>query len=231
MTALPRHSAPRVISPRSRACGGELLSEPAASTHGGGVLTVVRGRVPDLARDPADRGGRVPRRARPISHPDAGEFTGRLRTSLSHKALHQLTKLGGFAFPTRGLWTWLLHEPIIWAAGYSTRTGKLKLRHYRLLISLPQKQQGPKITLTMAPPRPPQLAASISNKRAMSLSGTERTSRVVRSLWGGKQTSPERDEIDANDPTATSTSILCRSSEAGFSPYQSTRLSHYDALS
>ena len=33
----------------------------------------------------------------------------------------------------------------------------------------------------------------------------------------------------ANDPKRTSASISCCSSEAGFSPYQSTRLSRYDA--
>ena len=34
----------------------------------------------------------------------------------------------------------------------------------------------------------------------------------------------------ANDPQRTSASISCCSSEAGFSPYQSTRLSRYDAV-
>ena len=35
----------------------------------------------------------------------------------------------------------------------------------------------------------------------------------------------------ANDPKRTSRSISCCSSEAGLGPYQSTRLSRYDALS
>ena len=37
--------------------------------------------------------------------------------------------------------------------------------------------------------------------------------------------------MSANDPKRTSASISCCSSEAGFSPYQSTRLSRYDASS
>ena len=36
---------------------------------------------------------------------------------------------------------------------------------------------------------------------------------------------------DALDPTRTSASISCCSSEAGFSLYQSTRLNRYDGLS
>ena len=37
--------------------------------------------------------------------------------------------------------------------------------------------------------------------------------------------------MSANDPKRTSASISCCSSEAGFGPYQSTRLSRYDAAS
>ena len=53
---------------------------------------------------------------------------------------------------------------------------------------------------------------------------------ALRQLLGADRTC--RDEgNDAIDPKATSASIACCSSEAGFSPYQSARLSRYDASS
>jgi hypothetical protein len=45
-----RPQRPKMISPRSWACGGELFIGARRERHGGGVLTVIRGCVLDLAR-------------------------------------------------------------------------------------------------------------------------------------------------------------------------------------
>ena len=50
-------------------------------------------------------------------------------------------------------------------------------------------------------------------------------------LSGLKQTSELAGSKSVYDPKRTSTSVSCCNSEAGFSPYQSTRLSRYDAVS
>ena len=50
------------------------------------------------------------------------------------------------------------------------------------------------------------------------------------SAFGGKADIANRAAMSAIDPKRTSASISCCSSEAGFSPYQSTRLSRYDAF-
>jgi hypothetical protein len=45
----------------------------------------------------------------------------------------------------------------------------------------------------------------------------------------GQKAALARDALVANDPQPTSASIACFSSEAGFSLYQFTHLSRYDA--
>ena len=51
------------------------------------------------------------------------------------------------------------------------------------------------------------------------------------SAFEGKADIADRAAMSPNDPKRTSASISCCGSEAGFSPYQSTRLSRYDAVS
>ena len=51
------------------------------------------------------------------------------------------------------------------------------------------------------------------------------------SAFGGIADIAAQGRDAAYDPKRTSASISCCSSEAGFSPYQSTRLSRYDAVS
>jgi hypothetical protein len=52
---------------------------------------------------------------------------------------------------------------------------------------------------------------------------------AVWTLTGVKRKWPRSGEVDAIDPQRTPASISCCSSETGFSLYQSTRLSRYDA--
>jgi hypothetical protein len=50
------------------------------------------------------------------------------------------------------------------------------------------------------------------------------------SVYGGQKWVLARDGLSANDPTATSPVHRSNGFDAGFSPYQTTRLNRYDAV-